>query len=842
MKKKGYILAFILPILIFCFALFSMNIYPFGKISLRISDALIQYPAFFESLKHLSLFTFNIGLGENYFPTFVSYLNNPLNLLYFFFNKENFDLFYVILVFIKIGLIGLTMNILLNYKKEYNKKSIIFSTIYALSDFITIYYWNYQFLDAVYMLPLIMIGIDKIVNEDKNIMYYLTLTYMIIIHYYTAYMICLFSVIYFFFLLYNCNLKKEDKKKRIIKFFVTSLFCGLTSAYILVPTIFSLFQGRSHYMSKTNLFGINSYGITSLYNFNIGSFYARDYFASFFSVFGYISIFVMLLVILSFFSKKNTKKYKKSVLVVLIIYLLSITFNFFYFGWHLFQEPVGLPGRFVFCFDAFLVLVAYNFYLKNDKLKIKKLLLSISFIIINLALFIYKNFDYNKYSLSNHSLLNFDKVYLILFIANIIIFIYYLYNYNNIKLKYLTYFIVFLELAMNSILNINVNYQSIRYDYSYIDELKQKIIKSEELVNEIKNNSDNNFYRMNFDIINNSALLYNYCGVNRYSSVFNNNLNSFLDGYTNNRQYSHSTSYNNYFLMDALLGLKYIFFEHSDNKYEVDSQINQYIINSLGFAILNKDKSTLEHQDDIVNVLNELTNNKYNLKLNYLYPKKIMDNIREEENVYEIIDSSKDGKLTLIYSINEDIVGKINFQNDYKYIKLDDKDNITNTIYTKNFYKVYINDKEVKSFYKLSKGDTLKIVIDLKDNMNVIFKFNESLEYVNENIFSDLVKELNKNIITDLNIKTDGFEGKLNVDNDKNLLMLTVPYDEGIKLFIDDEEVSYNKCLDGIICLNVNEGDHTIEMKYKIKGFNIGLFISLITFCCFWILKKFKLL
>ena len=272
--------------------------------------------------------------------------------------------------------------------------------------------------------------------------------------------------------------------------------------------------------------------------------------------------------------------------------------------------------------------------------------------------------------------------------------------------------------------------------------------------------------------------------------------------------------------MDALLGLKYVFFEYSDNKYEVESQINQYIINSLGFVIYNNDKSTLDHQDDIVNILNKLTNNQYNLKLNNLYPKKIMDNVKENENEYEKIDNSKDGKLTLLYNINEDIIGKIDFQSYYTYFTLDDKNNITKELKASSFYKVYLNEKEVKSIYKLAKGDILKVIFDLKD-INYILEYDESLEFVNEKTYSNLIQELNKNIITDIDFTSDGFNGKLNVNSDKNLLVLTIPYDESIKLFIDDKEVSYDKCLDGIICLNVNEGNHTIKMKYKIKGLNI---------------------
>ena len=252
-----YLFAFLIPISIFLFAMYLMDLYPFGDTSIRISDANIQYPAFFEGLKNFDLFTFKIGLGANFYTIFTTYLASPLSFLYLFFENYQFDIFFVILVLLKIGLIGLNMNILLNYKKVRNKHSLVFSTIYALSGFVTLYYWNYQFLDALYMLPLIMIGIDKLVNDNKNLMYFITLTLMIIFHYYTAYMICIFSVIYFFFLLINSELNKKDKKKRIIKFFITSLFCGLCSSFITIPSVHSFIHGRANYNYNINYFGFN---------------------------------------------------------------------------------------------------------------------------------------------------------------------------------------------------------------------------------------------------------------------------------------------------------------------------------------------------------------------------------------------------------------------------------------------------------------------------------------------------------------------------------------------------------------------------------------------------------
>ena len=162
MKKVcHYLLSFLIPLILFTLAMFFLHLYPFGNYSLRISDALNQYPAFFEGLKQMNIFTFNIGLGMNFYHILTTYLMSPLNIIYFFFKKENFDLFFVILILIKIGLMGLTMNLFLNYQKKETRCSLIFSTIYALSGFTTLYHFNYQFLDAIYMLPIVMLGLKN---------------------------------------------------------------------------------------------------------------------------------------------------------------------------------------------------------------------------------------------------------------------------------------------------------------------------------------------------------------------------------------------------------------------------------------------------------------------------------------------------------------------------------------------------------------------------------------------------------------------------------------------------------------------------------------------------------
>lgn len=823
-KKLHYLLAFLIPVSIFLFAMYLMGLYPFGDTSMRISDANIQYPAFFEGLKDGDLFTFKIGMGANFYTIWTTYLASPLSLLYFFFENYQFDTFFVILVLLKIGLIGLNMNILLNYKKERNKYSLIFSTIYALSGFVSLYYWNYQFLDALYMLPLIMIGIEKIVNENKNLMYFITLTLMIIFHYYTAYMICIFSVIYFFFLLINSELNKKEKKQRIIKFFVTSLFCGLCSSFVTIPSIYSFIQGRSGATNDINFWSFNKDALSMFYNLTGGSSLPID--LQNFSAPVFITVFIVILVINIFLDKNVSNKYKLSVFGIIILYLFSLSFNFIYYGWHFFNQPQGLPGRFAFCFNCFFVFIAYKKILNIKDLKIfKKILITIVLIILIILSFLY------KINLYNLNLFNVDKRFIILLIFNILLLLYYMFLGKSKKIFILTFFLIFLELLINLICSINVNFSLLNYETINVAKEKKITKNINFLLKEDKTNN-NNFYRNEF-LSSNYGMFFGIETVSYYSSIFNNNLIAFLgkdfNSFNNlNNNINYVVDYSQNYLLNGFLGIKDIYF-FNENKINILN--NNYYINSLGFMV--KDNDLLKEQitnDNIIDILNNLIGKK-TLELKTLYPKIYYENISFENNKFKLLNSNKDGEVTLEFIIKENSLVDFNF--DYEYIL--NKNNLKKYFFNE-LVDISVNDEQVNNILYLNKDDNLKIVISIPSDLGDALLSSE-LNYVDLESYKEIINELNKNVITDLNFNKFGFNGKINVNARKKMLVLTIPYDESIKIYIDGKECKYKKIFNGIIGVNLEEGDYTIKLKYVVKGLNLGIIISSISFLFFLILK-----
>ena len=78
---------------------------------------------------------------------------------------------------------------------------------------------------------------------------------------------------------------------------------------------------------------------------------------------------------------------------------------------------------------------------------------------------------------------------------------------------------------------------------------------------------------------------------------------------------------------------------------------------------------------------------------------------------------------------------------------------------------------------------------------------------------------------------------------DKETLLLTIPYDEGYKVYVDGKKTNYYKMLDAFIGVDLESGIHDIKIKYIPSGLKIGFLISLTTFISFVIyilVKKCK--
>ena len=821
MKKnlKKYlpeILTFIVPILIMLISCIVNKTYPFGKEILPKYDGYYQYAGFTSYYKNVLLgneslfYSFKGLLGYNFYATSIYYMFNPTNLLCIFSTSENILEYYTFIILLRIGLSGFTMCKYLKYKfkNQSNLRYIIFSISYALMAYNVCYFFNYMYFDTVVLFPIVILGLDKLIYERKNRLYIISLTLSIISNFYIGYMVCIFSLLYF---IYNIVIYKLDKN--IIKdFIISSLLSGFMCMIIIIPEASELLKGKAllYASSKAEYFKFNMNFLNIFYKFLPGS--TSNYDLKYGMVNIYVSLFVIILVIKYFFNKKISKKERITTLIFILFFLLSISFNLLDFAWQLFQKPIWYPNRYIFTFSFFLITIAMKeitniTYKTNIK---ENLIIIISFILLTLYLII---------SLKIHN----DNLKIISYILGIILILQYTFFLNNKNAKYLLVMLFFIEVTTNAIFTLKIMGKTTTMtQYKTNEEINEKAVKH---IKEIEN-KDNNFYRMELSTstVHNSPSLLNYNGINHFNSVKNAKTLNFLNKFNYQVTDDTSVEFNNYNpYLTSLLGIKYINGSKDEMYYENVYNENPYMyLNkdalSLGYMIYNKEfkesNSSYQNTENLINSMLNTDIKRY----------KVIDNFNGEDTEIKEIDNKK-------YVISK------------TSIKIEMEDKASNSMFlipSRNItfvanYSIFINDEEIKdavikqSPIFVNKGDTYKIII--KSNLSKTELNSLKWYQIDYDKYIETINELKKNEfnITKYN-KDNHIEGNIDVNNDKNVLLLTIPYDKGWNIYVDDNKVNYDICFDSFICLDLDKGKHNIKMNYVPSGFIVGLIISSLAF------------
>ena len=821
MKKnlKKYlpeILTFIVPILIMLISCIVNKTYPFGKEILPKYDGYYQYAGFTSYYKNVLLgneslfYSFKGLLGYNFYATSIYYMFNPTNLFCIFSTSENILEYYTFIILLRIGLSGFTMCKYLKYKfkNQSNLRYIIFSISYALMAYNVCYFFNYMYFDTVVLFPIVILGLDKLIYERKNRLYIISLTLSIISNFYIGYMVCIFSLLYF---IYNIVIYKLDKN--IIKdFIISSLLSGFMCMIIIIPEASELLKGKAllYASSKAEYFKFNMNFLNIFYKFLPGS--TSNYDLEYGMVNIYVSLFVIILVIKYFFNKKISKKERITTLIFILFFLLSISFNLLDFAWQLFQRPIWYPNRYIFTFSFFLITIAMKeitniTYKTNIK---ENLIIIISFILLTL---------YSIISLKIHN----DNLKIISYILGIILILQYTFFLNNKNAKYLLVMLFFIEVTTNAIFTLKIMGKTTTMtQYKTNEEINEKAVKH---IKEIEN-KDNNFYRMELSTstVHNSPSLLNYNGINHFNSVKNAKTLNFLNKFNYQVTDDTSVEFNNYNpYLTSLLGIKYINGSKDEMYYENVYNENPYMyLNkdalSLGYMIYNKEfkesNSSYQNTENLINSMLNTDIKRY----------KVIDNFNGEDTEIKEIDNKK-------YVISK------------TSIKIEMEDKASNSMFlipSRNItfvanYSIFINDEEIKdavikqSPIFVNKGDTYKIII--KSNLSKTELNSLKWYQIDYDKYIETINELKKNEfnITKYN-KDNHIEGNIDVNNDKNVLLLTIPYDKGWNIYVDDNKVNYDICFDSFICLDLDKGKHNIKMNYVPSGFIVGLIISSLAF------------
>ena len=356
-KYSVQILAFVVTILFLdIIFILSAKIYPFQNPNILISDLYFEYVPFYNYLREAIfngrgiLNSFSFTMGQNMVGILAYYCLSPINLLLLFSNLSNINYFIKIILFIKFGLCALNMSIYLNNKTS-KMNNFLFSIAYALMTYNLRYGFNIMWYDVIYMLPLVILGLEKMIEGKSARLYVITLTIMVFTNFYIAFSACIFVAIYF---LYYSFIKKKLNIKLFGKFALLSVASVLLNAFMLFPTIFNMLDGKA-------ISAAAGYSRIILYNpidiiYNITPGPTAGHVLNDLPYF-YSSILVLFLFMAFLFNKEVSAREKVATTAVVLFIVFSTLLEPLDLLFHCFKVPNCLYYRYIYILPFFLISV-----------------------------------------------------------------------------------------------------------------------------------------------------------------------------------------------------------------------------------------------------------------------------------------------------------------------------------------------------------------------------------------------------------------------------------------------------------------------------------------------------
>lgn len=812
MNKKSftiYIYVFILTFLISGIALWQGGYAPFGDSSLMAVDANIQYRYFFSYLKDIlhgknsPLYSFSIGLGQTGIGIITYYLMSPFNLLILLFEKSEINTFFDLIVLIKLSFSSITMLYFLRYRftdKLSSYIQILLSVSWGLCQYSLEQLDNIMWIDGVIMLPLFILAVHKLIFEKKFIFLTIVVAISIIIQWYTAGINCIFAVIWFIFEYLSLIIdNKSDSFLKSFFMFISALVLGvLISAVLFLPTIKALQSGVGGnfdwFLFKDEYKGNV---LTAFVNYSIGAQSSEG------KVSLYAGSFVLVGCIGALINKSCGKKQ------ILYLYLFSICLMLYYwlpfFGvFSLLKDATSYYYRYSYVSIFVLIYIASAFYSESEiapeiirctfyyvillfiinkllNMRNEKDIYQFSFILLSISLFIFLSF-------SDH-----------IFLPNI---------------KKIARFCLFIIICFEQYLNTSLLFNSNRY--SDVNTYRMYMQQLEELSNKIHDEDKSN-YRVSLIpswISNERGITAYYSelmsiaekGIASYNSSPDYLNLSFLDKVGYRTEHGRMSIVNTSILpIDSLLGVKYIISATTLEDYNLLEN----------YPAVNDKKAYY---------------NKFALPMAFRYIPYYGSGEFNEINPFEYINS-----LYTRLSCNEEKIFK-----PITTVRTETEDSIRWTF--------SVNLKDAILYGNIPWNYASNVPVDINGEISQIYNgwlapsvfrmpYHDGENYIqvktkDKGVFSEaqvywcdestLAEHLRWMLdrggeVDDLVVE-NGYIYCHTIAEPRQRLFLSVPANEGWKLYRNRELISYETFANTFIDVPLLEGENVIELKYTLPG------------------------
>lgn len=839
-KEKGkYIsrlLAFFVPALVLSAIFAYYGIAPFGEKHWR-GDFYGQFIPFLSELGRklksgASLFhTWNTGLGSDFWSIMGYYLMSPISIAASLVKNTDIILAAGIAGILKTGLCGMSMHYYLdrhfdlgNRGKPEKVLGVVLACIYALSPFMRYAALQPMWINTAVLFPILLLGMERLVKEGEKRLYFWALAGTIFSNYYMAIAVCIFCILYFFYLLYIEGNKPFFCKKNRRSFFLfsaSSLLAGCAAGALLLPQIAAIAQTEAGHIKRI----VTIPKFYTLWDFVLFAFF-HDKTSMGQTPDLFITLGAVLTLPLYFMQKHVAPKRKRGMAAILLFLVLACNTDSLIYLFNGFHVPNGYPVRFGYIMVFFVILCSAEVFFGMEQIPFRKILY-----LLGGGISVYSFCVSVHYSiwLELSSGIWFSKVLpLILFAGGIWLM--------GRKRKAAAVFLGIL-LCAESVENAIKFYP----DYDMVENAASEYGKSGYNAQKWETLQPDLFCRIEDRTVfsANGGLFGGYKSISAYTSTVRESVRKMyaslgLGNGVNLYNYLGSTP-----VTDALLGVSYIIVE---NNGIAEEDIYKETERKGMFRVM-------EHRDspgilygitgEISGLDEELTGE------NALeYQNSCIRALTGVENVFvplTVRGRGEEKEITLVKQNRIYLTGKKRMEN----IVLDGRE-----IPEQEF----LEEAVPKDSYYLDLGNYTCMIDEEESDRILSYRIkaagtgrqgNEPACYIlDKQKYREAMEHLNANPFTVTAYTDESVTGRIAMEED-GYLMTSIPYNKGWTVWVDGKKVSPQAFQNAFLCVALSAGSHDISMSYYPEGLRLGGFVSLFGFTAFLIwcngkkIKKF---
>ena len=882
---KEYIFSFLLPVIFVSAAFAAAGVYPCGIYSMITSDLQEQFlplaGALFGAVKHNGsiFYSYGSGFGTDLFLWGISLLTDPLNILFLLFPIETYQEIFLFTYIIKIGLTGLCACVFFSKSALMRTKDgsclspaakVALSTMYALCMYSITYSLLVSLVTNITLFPLCLLAQERL-TEKKRFAAFTAVYFICVINsFYYAY---LTGVCCFIYLIYYTTMRGKSAKE-----FLQSvlLLCFAAGVSICLSGIFTIPAAANILLNYNTTINTTQTSLIFL-NFKVlmhGLLLISDSAVAYTKLDIFFGLAPLIFSLMLVFSKKISLRERIITLCITAFYFAAIVLTPLYIIMHMGHIPISFNARFAYCMSFTFMIFAARALLQYADLAKKSLM--IPFILLLIGLNAALSYQSSVFYLINSLVL---LIFMIIYAAA------FLSKRSAVKI---TSVIIICEAFLTCFTGIQVikrmdGYPGRQYWTHLINAAKEPFNYTKE--------TDSGFYRQT-DLTQSAILAPLVSGYNSYtifSSSANQPANTFARGIGCLSPADHLlTNRFGTVVSDSILGVKYLAADDISKKltdingkgaysgirgrintYDKVKADNNYEIykNPFAFPIMfaaNESSETCGKDfQNTSSVIDGAFSNQEELisgivgKKNELYTRYDIGDASftnckpngDENTVYtpELTNLPEDAP----YAVSGDEAGIITYSFPVKdageycstfYFDLG-TDDIANDMFALWVDGIPSDYTYVEPCFSCdlgnyAEGETIEIRIMLRRSGINMAK--PTLLRLDKEKFEKISRDIQNNAPTD-QCETNGtVTANCNYAKD-TFIFTTIAYNDGLKVFIDGQEVQKIRAADALLAFTVPSGSHSIKITYTTPFLKGGIILSAVSaLLCFaaWIIRR----